>query len=78
MRYFVAMIFAIVATALTAIYLSSPIASWAVAQMSFDSPDQVGELHSALFITCNLVGMLVGWTIGWAIAGPLKTGPRPE
>ncbi len=74
MRYLVAMLFAVAVAAATTLFVGSPVASWVVGQMKFDSPDQVGDVHSAVFMATNLLGMLIGWTIGWALGGTL----RPE
>ncbi len=78
MRYLVAMIFAISVAAATAVFLSGPVASWVVDQMKFDSPDQVGDLHTAVFMGTNLLGMLIGWTIGWALGGSLRRDARQD
>lgn len=79
MRYLVAMLFAIIAAGLATVFISSPVASWVVARMAFESPDQVADLHSALFMGVNLLAMLIGWTIGWALGGPLSAKQKhPE
>lgn len=72
MRYLVAMLFAVAVAAATTLFLGGPVANWAVGQMKFDSPDQVADVHSAVFMATNLLGMLIGWTIGWALGGTLK------
>lgn len=77
MRYLVAMIFAIAAAAATSVFLATPVATWVVNNLRFDSPDQVGDLHAAIFMGVNLVGMLIGWTIGWAAGGTLSRA-EPE
>jgi hypothetical protein len=46
--------------------------------MAFDNPDQVGDMHSLIFMGTNFLGLLIGWGLGWAIGGPLSTGPRPQ
>jgi vancomycin permeability regulator SanA len=78
MRYLVAMIFAAAFAAVTTVFLAAPIASWAVDQLKFDSPDQVAELHSAIFLGINLVAMLIGWTIGWALGRGLSVTPDDD
>lgn len=77
MRYLVAMIFAVAVAAAATVFVSSPVASWFVAQpwvvhtLNFDNPDQVADLHSAVFMAVNLIGMLIGWTFGWMLGGSL-------
>lgn len=71
MRYLVAMIFAIAVALGATLYVSSPVASWVVDQFSFESPDEVADLHSLVFMTTNIVSMVLGWSIGWAIGGAL-------
>ncbi|HEX7076430.1 MAG TPA: hypothetical protein VF226_20525 [Hyphomicrobiaceae bacterium] len=65
MRYLIAMIFAIVAAAAATVFVSSPIATWVVDRMAFESPDEVADLHSMVFMGVNLVALAIGWTIGW-------------
>jgi vancomycin permeability regulator SanA len=78
MRYLVAMIFAAAFAAVTTVFLATPIASWAVDKMKFDSPDQVADLHSAIFLGVNLLAMLIGWTIGWALGRSLSATPDDD
>lgn len=78
MRYLVGIIFAIAAAALTMVFISSPVATWVVEQFTFDSPDEVADLHTLVFMAMNIVGLLIGWVIGWMVAGPLTSGERPE
>ena len=69
MRYVVAMLFAIVVALLTTVYVSSPVASWVVSTQAFESPDEVSNLHDAVFMGVNLAGLVIGWAIGWAVGG---------
>lgn len=69
MRYLIAMIFAIAVALAATVYLSSPVASWVVDQFTFESPDEVANLHSLVFMGINVVAMAIGWTIGWALGG---------
>ncbi|OYW53481.1 MAG: hypothetical protein B7Y80_14945 [Hyphomicrobium sp. 32-62-53] len=78
MRYLAAMIFAATFAAVTTFFLATPVASWAVDQMKFDSPDQVADLHSAIFLGINLFAMLIGWTIGWALGRSLSATPDDD
>ncbi|MBA4130974.1 MAG: hypothetical protein C0519_06080 [Hyphomicrobium sp.] len=78
MRYLVAMIFAATFAAVTTVFLATPVASWAVDQMKFENPDQVADLHSAIFLGINLFAMLIGWTIGWALGRSLSATPDDD
>lgn len=78
MRYTIAMIFAVAIAGVFTLFVGSPVASWAVDKMAFDNPDQVGDMHSLIFMGTNFLGLLIGWGLGWAIGGPLSTGPRPQ
>lgn len=69
MRYLVAMIVAVAAALVAAIYLSSPVASWVVDRMTFESPDEVANLHSLVFMGMNILALAVGWSIGWGLSG---------
>ena len=69
MRYLIAMIFAIIGAGATTLFVSSPIASWVVDKFTFDSPDTVADLHSAVFMGVNIIGLAIGWTIGWWLGG---------
>jgi hypothetical protein len=42
-----------------------------VASFTFDSPDDVADLHAAVFMGSNLGALLVGWGIGWLVGGRL-------
>ena len=39
--------------------------------MAFDSPDQVGDMHSLIFMASNFFGLLLGWGFGWSVASAL-------
>lgn len=69
MRYLVAMLFAIAFAALAMLYFSGRFASFVVAKFAFDNPDQVNDLHVAVFMGANLVALVVGWAVGWAAGG---------
>jgi hypothetical protein len=69
MRYVVAMVFAFIGAALAIVFLSSSVADWVVARMTFDSPDGADNLHMLVFIGSNVVGLLIGWMVGWVIGG---------
>jgi hypothetical protein len=66
MRYVIAMGFASVSALLAAVFLSGPVASAAVRQFTFDSPDSVANLHAAVFMGLNILALGLGWAVGWA------------
>jgi Sec-independent protein secretion pathway component TatC len=65
MRYLIAMVCAVIAALISAVYFASPIASWAVRQFTFDSPDTVANLHAATFMLVNVAALAAGFLIGW-------------
>jgi hypothetical protein len=65
MRYLIAMIFAIVGAAAATVFISSRVATWIVSRQTFDSPDEVANLHALVFMAVNILGLVTGWTIGW-------------
>ena len=71
MRYVIAMAAAIVCALVATLFVSVPLANMAVQRYTFDSPDEVADLHTAVFMMSNLAALLIGWIIGWFIAGPL-------
>ena len=76
MRYLTAMLFAVIAAALTMRFVSSSIATSVVASYKFDSPDQVADLHTAVFMAVNLLGLAGGWALGWGLASAIARGPK--
>jgi len=77
MRYVIAMLVAIVVTLLVTVFVSPQLASLAVSRLSFDSPDEVGNLEDGVYMLSNLAALLIGWTIGWFIGGRLVSKPVP-
>jgi hypothetical protein len=75
MRYVIAMVFAIIGAALMMKFVSSDVATTLVATRKFTSPDDVADMHSALFMALNLAGLIAGWVLGW-IFGAIVV--RPE
>ena len=79
MRYVIAMVFAIAVAVLATIFVSPRIASFAVGQFTFTSPDEVGALDDGVFMASNVVALLAGWLIGWWAGGrlvkPVATPP---
>ena len=69
MRYLVAMLFAIAFAALAMLFVSGRLANWVVAKFAFDNPDQVNDLHVAMFMGANLAALLIGWIVGWMVGG---------
>ena len=72
MRYVIAIVFAIAGAALAMTYVSQNVASNIVASYRFDNPDQVADMHAAIYMATNLAGLLLGWTFGWLIGMPFK------
>jgi hypothetical protein len=48
-----------------------------VGTQRFSDPDQVANLHAAIFMACNAVGLFTGWTFGWLIGGRLVSNETP-
>lgn len=72
MRYLVAMLFAMATAGVAMLYVSGRFASWAVSKFVFDNPDQVNDLHVALFMGMNVLALALGWVIGWAAGGAIS------
>jgi len=77
MRYLLAIILGGAAAFVATTTFSSAIATWVVGQFAFDNPDQVSDLHDAVFMGINLVALLIGFTIGWAIGVKIEGGDEP-
>ena len=73
MRYLIAMVVAIVAALLVTLFVSPLLANLVVDRFTFESPDEVAELHSAVYMLSNLAALLIGWAVGWIIGGRLVT-----
>ena len=69
MRYVIAMAAAIVVALAAMLLVSMPLANMAVERYTFDSPDEVADLHTAVFMMSNLAALLIGWVIGWFLGG---------
>ena len=72
MRYVIAILFAIAGAALAMTYVSQNVADNIVASYRFDNPDQVADMHVAVYMATNAAGLLLGWALGWLIGMPLK------
>ena len=77
MRYLIAMLVAVVVTALVTVFVSPHLASMAVDRFTFESPDEMGNLEDGVYMLSNLAALLVGWGIGWLIGGRLVSHPAP-
>lgn len=76
MRYVIAILFAIAGAALAMIYVSQNVADNIVASYRFDNPDQVADMHVAIYMATNVAGLLLGWTIGWLFGMPFRNKPK--
>src|SRR5262245_6947388 len=77
MRYVIAMVGAIVAALLVTVFLSPQVANAVVARYTFESPDEVADLHAAVYMACNVAALAVGWAIGWFAGGRFASPPPP-
>ena len=77
MRYVIAMAAAIVAALLVTLFVSPPLAIMVVDRFTFESPDEVSDLHTGIYMLSNLAGLLVGWAVGWFAGGRLVRPPAP-
>jgi vancomycin permeability regulator SanA len=77
MRYLVAIICAVIGAFLATVFISSPVATLVVASQRFSDPDQVADLHSAVFMAVNAVGLITGWAVGWLVGGRIIAGETP-
>ena len=77
MRYVIAILAAVGGGVLVTVFVSSPIASWIVANQVFESPDEVASMHGLIFMLVNLVGVIAGWTVGWWLGGKLEARAAP-
>lgn len=79
MRYVIAMVFAVAGAGLMMMFVSSDVASTIVAGRRFDNPDSVADVHSALFMALNAIGLVAGWALGWMFSGvvvPAEKAPE--
>jgi phosphate/sulfate permease len=77
MRYLVAIIFAVLGALLATVFVSSGVATMIVGTQRFGDPDTVADLHAALFMAINALGLLLGWALGWMIGGRVAANEAP-
>ena len=68
MRYLISMAVAMAFALMATIFLSGPLATWVVSGMTFESPDDVANIHALIFMTGNFVALILGWMVGWVLA----------
>jgi hypothetical protein len=68
MRYLISMVVAIAFALVATLFLSSPLATWVVSGMTFESPDDVANLHALIFMVGNFAALILGWVVGWVLA----------
>ena len=66
------MVFAAAGAFAMSLFVSNSAASWVVRQFAFESPDQVSDAHSALFMGTSVIGLVIGWMIGFAIGKAIE------
>ena len=72
MRYLIAIICAIVVAGLAANFIGSPLASWAVARMSFESPVAADDMHGWIYLGTMAAGLVLGGGLGWGLGTRIK------
>ncbi len=77
MRYVIAMAGAVAVALLATLFVSSRVASLVVGSLTFESPDEVADLHTAVFMGSNVIALVIGWGIGWAGGRLLRAGAAP-
>jgi hypothetical protein len=68
MRYVISMVVAMAFALIATIFLSGPLATSVVSGMTFESPDDVANMHALIFMTGNFVALILGWMVGWVLA----------
>jgi vancomycin permeability regulator SanA len=72
MRYVISMVVAMVFALIATIFLSGRLADWLVSGMTFESPDDVANMHALIFMASNFVALIVGWIAGWVLASRFR------
>jgi phosphate/sulfate permease len=79
MRYFIAIILAIICAGAAMQLAGSHVADAVAGSMTFESSDDAENVHMWAYLGTSLLGLIVGWTIGWAIGGRFdNNGPTPN
>jgi len=68
MRYLISMVTAIAFALIATIFISGPLASRIISGMTFESPDDVANLHALIFMAGNFAALILGWVVGWVLA----------
>ena len=77
MRYLVAIICTVLGAFLATVFVSKDVATMIVGTQRFSDSDQVANLHAAIFMAINALGLLLGWSFGWLIGGRLVGSEAP-
>lgn len=77
MRYLFAMVGGIALALLATLFVSVPLANLAVDRYTFSNPDDVADLHTAVFMMSNVAALLIGWVGGWIVGGRLLKPHAP-
>lgn len=77
MRYLIAIICAILGAFLATVFVSSTVATSIVGSLRFNDPDQVADMHAAVFMACNALGLIAGWSFGWLVGGRIAGNETP-
>jgi len=72
MRYLISMIVAMAFALIATIFLSGPLATRIVSDMTFESPDDVANMHALIFMTANFAALILGWIAGWVLASRFR------
>lgn len=72
MRYVISMVVAIAFALVATIFISGPLASRIISGMTFESPDEVANLHALIFMAGNVAALILGWIVGWVLAARFR------
>ncbi len=68
MRYVISMMGAIAFALIAILFLSSPLATWLVSDMTFESPEDGANMHELISMTANFAALILGWIAGWVVS----------
>ncbi|MDX2289376.1 MAG: hypothetical protein NW217_11220 [Hyphomicrobiaceae bacterium] len=77
MRYVVAIVIAAAVALVATLTVSAPLALFVVSRFSFESPDQVSNLHDAVYLGTSALALAAGWAIGWLVGARFEPGEDP-